>query len=313
MLLTLWIILFSFLHYTFGQWCGDGYAYSCGTSCGCGCGRDENEYTCKKQCCQQNRVPCPAGQYNNDVNSRWCTGCPENFFCPSGTKDPIYCGSGCTSAGSSGSISDCMCASNTASSSQTPSASSSASVTISSSVSGQATTSSTKSSFPTSSGRVMCTPGSFSYSGFEPCTPCYPGTFSSTRNAQKCSLCPHGTFGNRAGLSSSDCSGTCAVSNACPAGTSSPHESTSLSCTSNTARSLPSGLGLRLLPAAHQTNNEKIDLIVAPEETCKMMLSVQSCLGRQSVVIDETTRYVIGTAAELNMEPEEELVCSSST
>ena len=161
----------------------------------------------------------------------------------------------------------------------------------------------------------MCTPGSFSFSGFEPCTPCYPGTYSSTKNAQKCLLCPHGTFGNRAGLSSSDCSGTCSARDDCPAGTSSQNVllSTSLSCSSSGARSLPSGLDLRLWPAAHQTNNDRIDLIVAPEETCKMILSIQTCHDKQSVVFDGTTRYVVGTAAELNMEPGEELVCSSNT
>jgi hypothetical protein len=55
----------------------------------------------------------------------------------------------------------------------------------------------------------MCNPGSFSFSGLEPCTPCAPGTYSATMSAQKCELCPAGTYGARAGLSSAACSGAC--------------------------------------------------------------------------------------------------------
>jgi len=70
-------------------------------------------------------------------------------------------------------------------------------------------------------------------------------------------------------------------------------------------------MNMRLWPAAHPANTDRVDTIVAPEDTCKAMLSLQTCVGRTSVVIDGMTRYVIGTAAELNMEASEELICES--
>ena len=41
------------------------------------------------------------------------------------------------------------------------------------------------------------------------------------------------------------------------------------------------------------------------------MLNVNTCVGRTSIVFDGITRYVIGTAAELNMEAGEEMTCAS--
>ena len=69
---------------------------------------------------------------------------------------------------------------------------------------------------------------------------------------------------------------------------------------------------MRLWPAAHPTNNDRIDLIVAPEETCKAILNVNTCVGsRASVVIDGVIRYSIGKAIDLNMEAGEMLSCES--
>jgi hypothetical protein len=185
----------------------------------------------------------------------------------------------------------------TASSSYSLSASSSRSPSVSSSATASVT----------SSG-VPCTPGYYSFSGFEPCVPCGAGTFSSTKSARTCALCPAGRYGGTAGLSSPDCTGPCP---GCPPGSANPPTTSSLSCASGGARALPSNLGMRLWPGAHPENIYRVDQIVAPEETCKIVLSLQSCSGRSSVVMDGITRYVIGTAAELHMEAGEELVCGS--
>jgi hypothetical protein len=70
-------------------------------------------------------------------------------------------------------------------------------------------------------------------------------------------------------------------------------------------------MNMRLWPAAHPANIDAVDKIVAPEDTCKAMLNVNTCVGRTSIVFDGITRYVIGTAAELNMEASEEIICES--
>jgi DNA-binding beta-propeller fold protein YncE len=156
---------------------------------------------------------------------------------------------------------------------------------------------------------VQCPAGTFSQQGAISCTFCSPGTYSLSGSSY-CSLCPAGTYGNRAGLTSTICSGQCSTPADCPTGTAYPPSSSStLSCATNTARALPNDLNMRLWPAAHPLNTDRVDKIVAPEETCKTMLSLQTCVGRTSVVINGVTRYVIGTAAELNMEASEELLC----
>lgn len=63
-----------------------------------------------------------------------------------------------------------------------------------------------------------CPPGTFSFNGALPCSPCPPGTYSKASGARNCVLCPAGTFGDHAGLSTENCSGTCAT---CTAGSTS--------------------------------------------------------------------------------------------
>ena len=156
----------------------------------------------------------------------------------------------------------------------------------------------------------LCPAGSWSLHGSTPCSFCPPGTYSLLPGSIICILCPVGTYGNRAGLSSSTCSGLCPTPSDCPPGTTFYPSSSSLSCSSNGARSLPSNLNMRLWPAAHPFNIDKIDKIIAPHETCKTILSLQTCVGRPSVVIDGTTLYVLGSAAEFNMEAGEDIMCS---
>ena len=209
-----------------------------------------------------------------------------------------------TSPSSSLSISATTSAHPTATTSSFFSSSASPSTSPSSSLS----ISATSSAFPTPTSSVPCTPGYYSFSGFEPCVPCGAGTFSSTKSARTCALCPAGRYGGTAGLSSPDCTGPCP---GCPPGSANPPTTSSLSCASGGARALPSNLGMRLWPGAHPENIYRVDQIVAPEETCKIVLSLQSCSGRSSVVMDGVTRYVLGTAAELHMEAGEELVCGT--
>jgi hypothetical protein len=71
---------------------------------------------------------------------------------------------------------------------------------------------------------------------------------------------------------------------------------------------------MRLWPAAHPQNPQNVDLIVAPDVECRARLGVLSCAdvtGLASIAMDGITRYVVGTAAEMNMEPAEELTCKS--
>jgi hypothetical protein len=138
------------------------------------------------------------------------------------------------------------------------------------------------------------------------CDYCPPGTFS-LANATSCSLCPAGSYGNRAGLTSALCSGSCPNAVDCPAGTAYP-PTISLSCASGDARAVPASLSMHLLPAAHPSNNQNVDLIFAPADLCASQVG-QSCIGRTSVSVGGVILYVVGTAVDLHMEPAEELTC----
>ena len=85
----------------------------------------------------------------------------------------------------------------------------------------------------------------------------------------------------------------------------------SITCASGGSRALPSSLNVRLLPAAHPSNQNDVDLVVAPSLTCRDLLNVQSCSGRSSVILDTIEYFVIGTAADLHMEAGEELICGT--
>jgi DNA-binding beta-propeller fold protein YncE len=163
-----------------------------------------------------------------------------------------------------------------------------------------------------------CSSGSYSIftqQGVTSCSLCPPGTYS-LGSTSSCTACPSGKYGNRAGLTTSACSGVCQIPADCPEGTVYPpppsSSSSTLSCASNIARALPTDLNMRLWPAAHPTNINNVDLIVAPEETCKTILNVNTCVDRASVVIDGITRYSIGKAIDLNMEASEMLTCEST-
>jgi hypothetical protein len=157
----------------------------------------------------------------------------------------------------------------------------------------------------------FCAAGSFPLSTGV-CAPCYPGTFS-LAGAAACSLCPAGTWGASAGLASAACSGACASAAACPAGTAfSPAAlaPSALSCVAADARAVPASLGLQLWPAAHPSNPQRADLVVAPLATCQQMTSVAACAAASTVVgADGAIRYVVGTAAALTMEADETLTC----
>ena len=144
------------------------------------------------------------------------------------------------------------------------------------------------------------------------CDYCPPGTYLPS-GASSCSLCPAGYFGNRAGLNSPTCSGACPIASDCPAGTAYPPSPSlsSLSCASGGARAVPTSLGMRLWPAAHPTNPQKVDLIVAPADICEIHRQ-ESCMQRSSISMGGVTLYVVGTAADLNMEPAEDLTCSAA-
>jgi DNA-binding beta-propeller fold protein YncE len=171
-------------------------------------------------------------------------------------------------------------------------------------------------SWSTSPNCQPCPSGSYSIftqQGVTSCSLCPPGTYS-LGSTSSCTACPSGKYGNRAGLTTSACSGVCQIPADCPDGTvyPPPPSSSSLSCASNIARALPTDLNMRLWPAAHPTNINNVDLIVAPEETCKTILNVNTCVDRASVVIDGITRYSIGKAIDLNMEASEMLTCEST-
>jgi len=158
---------------------------------------------------------------------------------------------------------------------------------------------------------VQCEAGKYSSSqgGVTICQLCPPGTYSLLGDLS-CLPCPSGTYGNRAGLSTIECSGPCP---AClSSGTVYPpaSSSSSLSCSSGGARAVPSNLGMRLWPAAHQLNADAVDKIIAPEATCKSFRGLPTCQGMANVVVDNVVHYVLGTGAELNMEAGEDLVCS---
>ncbi len=155
-----------------------------------------------------------------------------------------------------------------------------------------------------------CTPGYWSPQGSAFCTPCPPGTFS-LAGSSKCSLCPAGTYGDRAGLQTDACSGTCT---SCAAG-SSVSMSSPIACTAMSRNSIPSDVGLLFVPAAMTGNRAHVDVIAATESMCNTMASIKqggaTCDKNVDTFINRgATYYVIGTAEAMNMEPAETLTCA---
>ena len=76
------------------------------------------------------------------------------------------------------------------------------------------------------------------------------------------------------------------------------------------ARAVPASLGLQLWPAAHPSNPQRVDLVVAPLAQCQQMTSNAACAAAATVAgADGVTRYVVGTAAAFKMEADETLTC----
>jgi hypothetical protein len=240
------------------------------------CGADS--YSGAANCC----APCPAGQFIGAscglVANWWCNACPAGTFSAStGSSSCTPCALGTISG--PGAIACTACAPGT---------------------------------YTFGTGAAECTacpPGTSSYLGAVPCSPCPPGTYSDAAGARSCALCPAGTFGDHAGLSTAACSGTCAL---CTAGSTSPVTRTH-TCSSASARAIPSSLGLLIWPAAHPQNSQRIDLVVAPLLTCQQLLSSTVCASASTIAgADGITRYVVGTSASLNVEVAETLSCAAS-
>ena len=154
-----------------------------------------------------------------------------------------------------------------------------------------------------------CAAGSWSGPGMPACTYCPPGTYS-LAGASSCSLCPIGTYGDRAGLATASCSGTCA---SCMVAGSTSALQAHMTCSAGDARAVPSSLSLQIWPAANTANTRGVDLLVAPLALCQQMTSIAACNAAASVVgADSVTRFVVGTAAAFNVEPAESLSCGSS-
>ena len=149
----------------------------------------------------------------------------------------------------------------------------------------------------------QCAAGFFSLGSPTSCTLCPPGTYS-LAGAASCTTCPAGTYGSSAGLKTAACSGPCAM---CAAGATSP---ATLSCASAGSRAAPPSLGLVLWPAAHPSNPQDVDLIVAPAAACAALTSAAACGAAASIAgADGVLRYVVGTAASMHLEAAEAVSC----
>jgi hypothetical protein len=160
-----------------------------------------------------------------------------------------------------------------------------------------------------------CAAGSWSGPGSPSCILCSPGTYSSSAGASSCTPCPAGTYGSSAGLTSSTCTGPCASTAACPLGTAYPPPAapiTGLSCASSAVRAVPASLGVLLWPAANPSNPQQVDLVIAPLDVCQRLRGTCSAQASNTVVgADGIMRYIVGTAAALNLEAAESLACSA--
>ena len=78
------------------------------------------------------------------------------------------------------------------------------------------------------------------------------------------------------------------------------------------ARAVPSSLGVLLWPAANPSNPQHVDLVIAPLAMCQQLGGTCSTLASNMVVgADGITRYIVGTAAALNIEAAESLACTA--
>jgi hypothetical protein len=153
---------------------------------------------------------------------------------------------------------------------------------------------------------VPCLAGFYAPQAASACLACPPGTYS-LAGAATCLLCPAGTYGDRAGLTSSSCSG------ACPGCASGSTNAALLACGPGNGRAVPASSGLLLWPAAHPKNPAKVDLVVADIDTCTKLTKncpSQSSTAQQIVGPDGARRFVVGAAADFNMQAPESMTCS---
>lgn len=82
-------------------------------------------------------------------------------------------------------------------------------------------------------------------------------------------------------------------------------------------RAVPASAGLQVWQAAAPGNNQQVDLVVAPLDVCQRMLGASSavCGSAASSVVgaDGVLRFVVGTAADLNMQAAETVECAAAT
>ena len=163
---------------------------------------------------------------------------------------------------------------------------------------------------------AVCAAGTAAQPGAATCSLCSPGTYSLS-GTSSCLPCPAGTYGSSAGLATAACSGACAT---CAAGSTGPSfspPSAPLACSPAGSRAIPDAFGLQIWPAAHPANARRVDLLVAPLALCQQMrgASAADCAAAGASVVgaDGATRYVVGTAAELNVEPAESMTCAAGS
>jgi hypothetical protein len=76
---------------------------------------------------------------------------------------------------------------------------------------------------------------------------------------------------------------------------------------------VPTSYGLQIWPAAHPSNPQHVDLVIAPAAQCAQLTSAGACSAAASIVgADGVTRFVVGTAAAFHMEAGETLTCAAS-
>ena len=249
----------------------------------------------------QPRAPCTPGTYVEERNSiLFCFACPGGSYCPGGYSSAIIsCSSGTFSTGYQGSCTPCP-------------------LNFYQYNAGQSgclqcpigTTTAATGSF---SFAACCPAGSYGQDGMTFCLLCPPGTYS-LAGASVCTPCPAGTYGSSAGLVSSTCTGTCTSTTACPLGTAYPPPAMltkDASCVSSGRRAVPPVLGVLLWPAASPTNPLHVDLVIAPLETCRHLVSSEACAAAASITgPDGIVRFVVGTADALHIEAAEAFTCS---
>ncbi len=233
---------------------------------------------------------CPAGTSSNVTGATECTPCPVGFYSYLGAPTCTACPKGYSTPTASGtSITSCsICAPGFA-----PSFAGGAVSVLTCT--------------------AICAAGYFAPQGAVQCLPCPPGTYSLAASAS-CTLCPAGVYGSSSGLDSPACTSPCTSTAACPPGTASapPAVPAPQLCTAGSGRSVPAALGLQIWPAANPINMRGVDLLIAPLELCRLMTSSSACSAAVSLVgTDGVARYVVGTAADFNVEPAESLTCGA--